>query len=95
MILYELFSFIGTVRYPLTKSYCKPEILLGASRPGATTICTSAATVQRVNNKFFFYPGMSTDLKQKVSSCGDCLAKRKKVNLKDGVFNHVYLHKLD
>ena len=42
------------------------------------------ATVQRANNKFF-YPGMSTDLKQRVSSCGDCLAKRKKVNLKDGV----------
>ena len=42
------------------------------------------ATVQRANNKFY-YPGMSTDLKQRVSNCGDCLAKRKKVNLKDGV----------
>ena len=41
------------------------------------------ATVLRAQSRFY-YPGMSNDLKRKVENCGDCLAKRNKVKLRDG-----------
>ena len=40
------------------------------------------ATVARAQMKFF-YPGMYADLRQKVENCGDCLAKKKKLKIKD------------
>ena len=44
------------------------------------------ATVLRAQNRFY-YPGMSQDLKRRVANCGDCLAKKAKVKLRDGPHN--------
>ena len=41
------------------------------------------ATVMRAQLRFW-YPGMAQDLKRKVASCGDCLAKRTKIKIRDG-----------
>ena len=42
------------------------------------------ATLLRAKEKFY-YPGMNTDLKLRVAECGDCLAKRNRLKLKDTV----------
>ena len=42
------------------------------------------ATIQRAKSKFY-YPGMSTDMRTKVKTCSDCLAKITKINLKKGI----------
>ena len=44
------------------------------------------ATVLRAQSRFY-YPGMTQDLKRKVSACGDCLVKKNKIKIRDGTHN--------